>query len=207
MTSVHERRRALTKGERTRERLLRAAIDRFGAHGYRATSVSQLSRDAGLTPAAAYAYFDDKETFWQAAVRTDLDALRADVLAQVAHSQYPIADSMRAVVAGLQQHALARRVMVEGSPHDLQLVLAHPLFASTTRLIQNGLETRQEAGILPRHASAEQLAIGMETIIFSLVLSIVRAGMDTDGARIDAVIALLQAAAGGPPTEAERRRI
>ncbi|MBK9972033.1 MAG: helix-turn-helix transcriptional regulator [Acidimicrobiaceae bacterium] len=65
MTGIHERRRALTKGERTRERLLRAAVDRFGSTGFRATSVSQLSRDAGLTPAAAYAYFDDKETFWR----------------------------------------------------------------------------------------------------------------------------------------------
>jgi AcrR family transcriptional regulator len=206
VTSIHERRRALTKGERTRERLLRAAIDRFGAHGYRATSVSQLSRDAGLTPAAAYAYFDDKETFWQAAVRADLDALRTDVLAQVAHSERPIVDSMFAVIKGLQQHGLARRVMVEGSPQDLRLVLAHPLFASTTRLIELGLEARQDAGILPRHASAEQLALGMETIIFSLVLSVVRAGMDGAGERIDAVVALLQSAAGGPATEAERRR-
>jgi AcrR family transcriptional regulator len=206
VTAVHERRRALTKGERTRERLLRAAIDRFGAHGYRATSVSQLSRDAGLTPAAAYAYFDDKETFWQAAVRADLDVLRGEVLARVAHSERPIADSMFALLGGLQQHALARRVMVEGSPQDLQLVLAHPLFASTTRLIQQGLEARQQAGVLPRDASAEQMALGMETVIFSLVLSIVRAGMEGAGARIDAVVALLQVAAGGPTTEAERRR-
>ena len=116
MTGIHERRRALTKGERTRERLLRAAVDRFGSTGFRATSVSQLSRDAGLTPAAAYAYFDDKETFWRAAVQADLDALRAEVAEQSAHSQRPIVEAMFAMIAGLQSHALAHRVMVEGSP-------------------------------------------------------------------------------------------
>ena len=92
VTGIHDRRRALTKGQRTRERLLRAAIDRFGSQGYRSTSVSQLSRDAGLTPAAAYAYFDDKESFWKAAIQADLDLLRSEVLAGIAHSERPIAD-------------------------------------------------------------------------------------------------------------------
>jgi AcrR family transcriptional regulator len=206
VTGIHERRRALTKGERTRERLLRAGVDRFGTYGYRATSVSQLSRDAGLTPAAAYAYFEDKETFWQAAVRADLDALRAEIAVQVSHSERPVMDSMLAMIEGLQGHALARRVMVEGSPQDLMMVLAHPLFAGTTRVIGAALAARQAAGRLPTYATAEQLAVGIETIIFSLVLSVVRAGMEGAPDRVDAVVALLQAAAGGPPTPEERRR-
>ncbi len=206
MTGIHERRRALTKGERTRERLLRAAVDRFGSTGFRATSVSQLSRDAGLTPAAAYAYFDDKETFWRAAVQADLDALRDEVAEQSAHSQRPIVEAMFAMIAGLQSHALAHRVMVEGSPHDLQLVLGHPLFAGTTRLIEQGLAARQAAGTLSPIANPHDLAVGMETIIFSLVLSVVRAGMEGAPQRVDAVVALLQFALGGPPTPQERVR-
>jgi len=201
----HERVPGLTKGERTRARLLRVAVDRFGKYGYRGTSVSQLSRDAGLTPAAAYAYFDDKETFWRMAVGADLDGLRAEVQVKAAHSERPIIDSMAAVIEGLQTHALARRVMVEGSADDLRLVLAHPLFAGTTRMVAIGLAARQSTGVLPRHASAEQLALGIETVIFSLVLSVVRAGMHEAPERIDAVVALLQAAAGGPPTAEERR--
>jgi AcrR family transcriptional regulator len=206
VTGIHERRRALTKGERTRERLLRAGVDRFGTYGYRATSVSQLSRDAGLTPAAAYAYFEDKETFWQAAVRADLDALRAEIATQVTHSERPVVDSMQAMVEGLQSHSLARRVMVEGSPQDLMMVLTHPLFAGTTRVIRGVLAARQAAGTVPAHPSAEQLSVGIETVIFSLVLSVVRAGMEGAPERVDAVVALLQAAAGGPPTPEERRR-
>ena len=206
VTGIQERRRALTKGERTRERLLRAGVDRFGTYGYRATSVSQLSRDAGLTPAAAYAYFADKEAYWQAAVVADLDALRAEIATQVTHSARPVVDSMMAMIEGLQVHPLARRVMVEGSPPDLMMVLSHPLFASTTRLIADVLAARQAAGTLPVDATAEKLAVGIETVIFSLVLSVVRAGMDGASDRVDCVVALLQAAAGGPPTPAERRR-
>jgi len=206
VTGFQDRRRALTKGERTRERLLRAAVDRFGNFGYRATSVSQLSRDAGLTPAAAYAYFEDKETFWLAAIQADLDALRLEVIGSVAHSERPIVDSMLVLVDGLQRHALARRLMAEGSPHDLQLVLAHPLFAATTRAVAQGLAARQAAGTLPPNAKPEQMALGMETVIFSLVLSVVRAGMEGVPERIGAVVALLQSAMGGPPTANERRR-
>ena len=159
VTGIQERRRALTKGERTRERLLRAGVDRFGTYGYRATSVSQLSRDAGLTPAAAYAYFADKEAYWQAAVVADLDALRAEIATQVTHSARPVVDSMMAMIEGLQVHPLARRVMVEGSPPDLMMVLSHPLFASTTRLIADVLAARQAAGTLPVDATAEKLAV------------------------------------------------
>lgn len=199
-------RSALTKGERTRARLLQAAVDRFGSQGYRATAVSQLSRDAGLTPAASYAYFDDKEAFWKAAVGADLDRLGAEIARGVAFSERPVVDSMVALVTGLQRHALARRVMVEGSPADLQLVLQHPIFATATSLLARGLAARQADGVLPAGADAAQLAMGMETIIFSLVLSVVRAGLEGEAARIDAVVALLQAAAGGPPTAAERSR-
>ena len=40
------------KGERTRRRLLDIAVQRFAADGFRRTSVSDIAREAGLTPAA-----------------------------------------------------------------------------------------------------------------------------------------------------------
>lgn len=205
MAEPYERRRALTKGERTRERLLRAAVDRFGADGYRATSVSQLSRDADLTPAAAYAYFDDKEALWRAAIAADLHALRADVAGAALRDTRPILAMMRGVIDGMQRHALARRVLVEGSPTDLQIVLAHPLFADLTSLLSAGLAARQERGVLPADVDPAQLAQGMESVIFSLVLAVVRAGMEGEPERVEAVMALLYAAAGGPPTPQERQ--
>lgn len=204
MTEFYERRRALTKGERTRERLLKAAVERFGTYGYRATSVSQLSRDAGLTPAAAYAYFEDKETFWRAAIESDLNSLRAEMIRGIARSERPIVDYMFALVDGLQVHALSRRVLVEGSPHDLQLVLTHPVFAATTQRVAEGLADRQASGVLPASADPAQLALAMETVSFALVLAVVRAGMEGVGERVDSVVKLMETAMGGPPTPNER---
>src|SRR5437763_17056148 len=63
------------KGERTRRRLLDIAVQRFAADGFRRTSVSDIAREAGLTPAAAYAYFAGKEGLFQAAVDADAGAL------------------------------------------------------------------------------------------------------------------------------------
>lgn len=204
MDEPHERRRALTKGERTRERLLRAAVERFGADGFRATSVSQLSRDAGLTPAAAYAYFDDKDALWRAAVSADLDALSTEIIDAAWRDERPILAMAVGVIDGLQRHELARRVLVEGSPADLQLVVGHELFAGLTTLVRDGLAARHERGVLPPEPDPAQLALGIESVIFSFVLAVVRAGMEGEPERVDAVVALLNAAAGGPPTPQER---
>ena len=49
-----------TKGELTRDAILRAAIARFGREGYRATSVADIARDAGVGGTVAYAYWAKK---------------------------------------------------------------------------------------------------------------------------------------------------
>src|SRR3954469_17592337 len=66
---------ALRKGEQTREAILRAAIVRFGRDGYRATSVADIARDAGVSGTAAYAYFPNKEALFLAAVDEDAASL------------------------------------------------------------------------------------------------------------------------------------
>jgi AcrR family transcriptional regulator len=193
----------MTKGQRTRERLLRAAIERFGADGFRATAVSQLSRDAGLTPAASYAYFADKDAFWEAAISTDLDALDHEIRLAALTSERPLYDLMAMFIGGLDRHPLIRRVLTEGTPADLARVLDHPFFAETTAVISDRLQVRVERGALPPGTDATVLARGIETVLFSMVLSIVRAGMEEDSERIWSVVTLLRAAAGGPPTAGE----
>lgn len=45
----------------TRERILKAATARFVAYGYHGTSVRDLARDVGITPAGLYSHFASKE--------------------------------------------------------------------------------------------------------------------------------------------------
>jgi AcrR family transcriptional regulator len=196
-------RRSLTKGQRTRQRLLRVAIERFGTQGFRGTSVSQLSRDAGLTPAAAYAYFADKDTYWTAAIEADLDALEAEIRGDALRSDRPIYDLMAGLMGSLDRHPLTRRVFAEGTPDDLQLVLHHHIFASTTALIADRLATRKASGHLPGDGDPAVLARGIETVMFGLIVSTVRAGMIGDVDRIWSVVEVLRAAVGGAPTASE----
>jgi AcrR family transcriptional regulator len=203
MSPSPDPRRALTKGQRTRERLLRAAVTRFGEQGYRRTSVSQLSRDAGLTPAAAYAYFADKETIWAAAIEADLDDIEHDIRQKALGSDRPLFELMTGVFTQLDRHPLTRRVMSDGSHADLQLVLNHHLFAGTTALVADRLATRRAAGLLPADADPATMALGLETLIFSMMLSSVRAGMADDRDRIWAAFELLRTALGGSATPDE----
>ena len=194
----------VTKGERTRQRLLSIAIKEFGARGYKDTSVSTLSRAADLTPAAAYAYFDDKQAFWEAAVAADLDAMRVEVGERVVTSNRPIIDTVFGTLDGLDAHPLVHRLLLEGSPADLQLFVQHDMFVRLKELLVLGLRHRHEAGLLPTGADPELLAHGVETVLVSFLLAMVRAGLEHDAARIDAMVAVLQAACGGPPLPSER---
>ena len=68
------------KGEQTRRAILDAAIARFGREGYRATSVADIARDAGVGGTVAYAYFPNKEALFLAAIDEDAAAVISEGL-------------------------------------------------------------------------------------------------------------------------------
>src|SRR6478735_805801 len=88
---------AATKGERTRRRLLTLAVEHFGARGYRSTRVSEIARAAGITQATAYAYFDNKESLFLAAVDVDANALVTRAHATLTDT--PARDRFRSLLA------------------------------------------------------------------------------------------------------------
>lgn len=55
-------RAAREKEAPVRDSLLQAASELFAAHGYAGTSVNMLARQVGISPAALYWHFDNKET-------------------------------------------------------------------------------------------------------------------------------------------------
>ena len=60
--------RHMSKGEQTRQAILGAAIARFGRDGFRATSVADIARDAGIGGTVTYTYFPNKEALFMAAL-------------------------------------------------------------------------------------------------------------------------------------------
>src|ERR1700730_5866745 len=123
------------KGERTRQRLLDIAVQRFAADGFRRTSVSDIAREAGLTPAAAYAYFPGKEGLFQAAVDTDAGALieaARSAAAEGASARQQLSLSFGHLRERVDDHPLARRVLSGLEPEVAARLLTIPSLVALT---------------------------------------------------------------------------
>jgi AcrR family transcriptional regulator len=169
---------AATKGERTRRRLLALAIENFGASGYRSTSVSQIARAAGLTQATAYAYFDNKESLFVAAV--DADATELVVTAHATLTDHLVVDRFRAFLASLylelEHHPLTHRVLAGSEPDELPRLTGLPALRLTTALIVEDLQAGQVEGNVRRDVDVMALGDGIEAIILSLLIGAVQSG-------------------------------
>jgi AcrR family transcriptional regulator len=66
---------AATPSAETRERILRAACERFAAAGYAHATNAEIAEAAGVTSAALYHYFDSKAALFAATYRHYLDVI------------------------------------------------------------------------------------------------------------------------------------
>ncbi|MBU2887755.1 TetR/AcrR family transcriptional regulator [Gilvimarinus agarilyticus] len=63
--------------EKSRERILRSAIELFSRHGFEKVSLGQIMKLAKMTHGAFYAHFASKEALYRASVRETLENSRA----------------------------------------------------------------------------------------------------------------------------------
>ncbi len=184
-----------TKGERTRLRLLDLAIERFGERGYRATSVSEIARGAGLTQAAAYAYFPSKEALFDAAVDADavalVDAAKARATAVPVGQLVPML--IMCLLAELEHHPLTRRVVGGHEPDALQRLVNLPALGRLTGDIADAVRTAQSRGEVRDDVDADLFASGAETIVVSLVMSVTQVGASTETRRQLGVLSIFDA--------------
>jgi AcrR family transcriptional regulator len=190
-----------TKGERTRRRLLEVAVRRFADDGYRATSVSAIAREAGVTQAAVYAYFDSKEALFEAAV--DLDAASL-----IAHANEELDDSLPLAVQipvlllhlrqGVDQHRLARRVLAGQEPEVIGRVAHMPALQDITAMLADELRAAQEIDEVRLDVDVDELALGIETVVLSLLMSAVQVPGEADQ-RVAGIIAVFRTLLSPPP--------
>ncbi|MGH9048365.1 MAG: TetR/AcrR family transcriptional regulator [Acidimicrobiia bacterium] len=168
------------KGERTRSRLLEIAIRRFAAEGYRRTSVSDVAREAGLTPAAVYAYFAGKEALFKAAVDADAGALIDDAGPDLGRgtARELFAARVAELVARVDDHPLARRVLAGQEPEVIGRLLDLPSLNALTAAFAEQLAEGQEGGDVRRDIDPAAIATGMEAIVLCLLMGVVQAGVD-----------------------------
>ncbi|HYX10389.1 MAG TPA: helix-turn-helix domain-containing protein, partial [Candidatus Acidoferrum sp.] len=168
------------KGERTRQRLLEIAVRRFAVDGFRRTSVSDIAREAGLTPAAAYAYFAGKEGLFQAAVDADAGAL-IEAARSAAADGASAREQLFLFVAELRErvdvHPLARRVLSGLEPEVVARLLTIPSLVALTAALADELAEAQADGEIRPDVDPAEVAVGLETIVLALLMAELQTGL------------------------------
>jgi AcrR family transcriptional regulator len=181
--------RGETKGERTAKRLLEIAVRRFGDRGFRATSVSEIAREAGLTQAAVYAYYESKTALFDAAVDHDAEQViaHAKQAAQGTDALSLIPLLLGSSIESLDEHPLVRRVLRGEEPDALARLMNLPALGEFTSVIASVVRDAQETGTVRGDLDADAYAEGAETIMLALMLGMEQLRNDIEDRRRDAV--------------------
>jgi AcrR family transcriptional regulator len=167
-----------SKGERTRRRLLEIAIRQFGERGYRQTSVTDITREAGLTQAACYAYFGSKSDLFREAVDTDaMDLIRTAGGQAAGHEPRQLLPALVLFLGGaLAQHPLTERVL-QGKEGDSVVELVDlPAVHEVGRVVAEGIRRGQDDGSIRADIDPDTLAAGAEALILGLTISLAMSG-------------------------------
>jgi AcrR family transcriptional regulator len=190
-----------TKGEQTRRAVLDAAVVRFGRDGFRATSVADVARDAGVGGTVPYAYFANKEALFLAALDDDAAAVMDEGLVRLTSDDRPPQwreELVLTLIDALDRHPLARRVLAGLEPEVTDRVQDIPAMLELRKAVVEQLRADQAAGLVRSDVDAEAVGNGAVTIILTVLMSVLqfgRSGVDQYGADVMAVFA----AAFDPP--------
>lgn len=168
-----------TRGAKTRQALLDAARERFARDGYRATSVADISRDAGVGGTTAFVHFENKEALFFAAVDDDLTSLFDELGVELASlgPEGAVPDRLLAtVLAIVERYPLARRLLAGLEPDVTERVLETESFAVLRRTVAELLAEGQEAGSIRPDLPPEHLADGLVAVVVAVAMASVQIG-------------------------------
>ena len=193
---------APSKGERTQARILEAAIDRFGTNGFRPTSVAAVARDAGVSPAAPFAYWSSKEALFEAAVDSDARAVIGELLGGIGESDELAAwlNLANQLLDVLSRHPLARRVLAGQEPDVIDQVLEVSAFQDLRTLLTSVISADQQRGRIRADLDPAKAAIGMESLTLAMTMALLQLKDPLNPER-EAGVAEILLAAFRPPTK------
>jgi AcrR family transcriptional regulator len=191
-----------TKGAQTRRAILAAAIARFGREGYRSTSVADIARDAAVSGTLAYAYFPSKEALFLAAVDEDAAGVIHEGLSSVI-AEPDVQDWRRTLiftlVAAVEHHPLARRLLAGLEPEVTDRVLEIPALAELRKACTERLRSEQLTGSVRPDIDPVVIGNGVVAIILSLLMSVVQVGNNAATTYASDVAAVFEAALARTP--------
>ena len=192
-----------SKGAHTRQAILEAAITRFGREGYRATSVADIARDAGIGGTVAYAYFADKEALFLAAIDEDAAGVIQEGVTSAFEENSDLVDWRQTLlftlVGAVDRHPLARRLLAGLEPDVTVRVLEIPALAELRKACAEKLRSEQLAGTVRGDIDPVAIGNGIVAIMLSLLMSVVQLGPDAAGPYSNDVVAVFAAALDRTP--------
>src|SRR5581483_5323633 len=150
---------------------------RFGRDGYRATSVADIARDANVGGTVAYAYFPNKEALFLAAIDEDAAAVIEEGASTVfaePHVEDWQGTLIFTLLAAVERHPLARRLLAGLEPEVTARVLEIPALAQLRKACADRLRTEQLAGTVREDVDPVALGNGIVAITLSLLMSVVQ---------------------------------
>jgi AcrR family transcriptional regulator len=161
----------------TRDRILDAAMELFGQHGYKGTSIVAIESAVGLTPGAGgiYRHFPSKQALLEAGIDRHLDRLGAlrdirKIFGDVGDLRIELTLLARYALAELDREAdLLRIVLAEArSRPELLETAVNQLIAATYTGFAGRL--RDRAGLDPKRAEALAAVALFPTRLLRLLL-------------------------------------
>lgn len=197
-----------TKGELTRRTILDVAIDRFGRDGYRATSVADIARDAGVSGTLAYAYFDNKQALFLAALDDDVVEVIDEGVRSVLETTGD--DTWRGtliftLIDAVDRHPLARRMLAGLEPDVTDRIMELPALEDLRAAVAARLRADQHAGLVRAEIDPVAIGNGTVTIFLSLLMSAVQLGPEGAQRHGRDVLAVIEAAIDAHPPGNARR--
>ena len=188
----------MTKGEQTRKAILDAAIVRFARDGFRATSVADIARDAGVSGTLAYNYFPNKEALFLAAVDEDSASL-INLAVNHLHEFVEVESSWRATLLlmlldAIDDHPLARRLLGGLEPEVTFRVLEIPALEELRKTVAKRIRNEQMSDIVRPDIDPVVVGNGLVSIFLSLLMSVVQLGREAAIEYGAGVVAVMEAA-------------
>lgn len=156
------------------QKILRAAVDEFAAHGFHDASLNRIIEAAGISKGSLYYYFDGKDDLYVYAVRTELEGL----FARLGPFPLPDEESPDAFWSTLERYYFLLMSALIDSPQLAALIRGWIAASTTPALRQAQQEVEQAMGPwLLQALAAGQRASAVRTDLPPALLIAVVSGM------------------------------
>jgi AcrR family transcriptional regulator len=172
----------LGRGDRTRERLLDVAVQRFADRGYRETSLAGIAREAGVSPPLVNFHFKDKESVFRAAFDREATALFAEALGNSRSPQFQdLIGIFPRLLDGLERHPLIQRILQGTEPGLLGPLAEIGIYGRMIAAFAAGLRSGQRDGVVRGDLDVDKAATALEALTTAALITTAQ----TDSALVD----------------------